>query len=411
MKPRRLERNREALAHPGADHCASWSPTSRSTASASRCARSPIRVSRTSERFALHRQRHRIDALAVAAAARARRAAITASTGSQLRARLSFLVILPIGEHFHIVTALPALFFRRGRPAPTSFLRSTSRRRWPERRSRDARRRAQRSRPHLEGRPRRVHLHRVRPLQGRVPHLPHRQAAVAQVGERQPEAPPARAARARSSRASPTSACRRSSPSVISDETLWACTTCGYCEAACPIELEHLPQVLPAAPAPGDDGRRVSTRAARRLRRLRSAEQSVGSARRTRAATGPCAAGVPILRDAARRSEPRLSLLRGLGRVVRCARTEDRRRLRQRPQARPASSSRSWARARRRPASACAAPATRCCSSSLRATLIATLHGVRHPADRDLRPACLQHAARTNTLRSAGTTRSSTTRS
>ena len=29
----------------------------------------------------------------------------------------SFLVLLPAGEHFHIVTALPALFFRRGRPA------------------------------------------------------------------------------------------------------------------------------------------------------------------------------------------------------------------------------------------------------------------------------------------------------
>ena len=27
---------------------------------------------------------------------------------------------------------------------------------------------------------------------------------------------------------------------VISEEALWACTTCGYCEAACPIELEHL---------------------------------------------------------------------------------------------------------------------------------------------------------------------------
>jgi Fe-S oxidoreductase len=27
---------------------------------------------------------------------------------------------------------------------------------------------------------------------------------------------------------------------VISADTLWACTTCGYCEAACPIELEHL---------------------------------------------------------------------------------------------------------------------------------------------------------------------------
>ena len=26
----------------------------------------------------------------------------------------------------------------------------------------------------------------------------------------------------------------------ISDETLWACTTCGYCESACPIGIEHL---------------------------------------------------------------------------------------------------------------------------------------------------------------------------
>ncbi|MGZ8255642.1 MAG: (Fe-S)-binding protein, partial [Burkholderiaceae bacterium] len=28
----------------------------------------------------------------------------------------------------------------------------------------------------------------------------------------------------------------------ISDETLWACTTCGYCEVACPIAIEHLPR-------------------------------------------------------------------------------------------------------------------------------------------------------------------------
>lgn len=27
---------------------------------------------------------------------------------------------------------------------------------------------------------------------------------------------------------------------IISQDTLWACTTCGFCEAACPIELEHL---------------------------------------------------------------------------------------------------------------------------------------------------------------------------
>ncbi len=29
---------------------------------------------------------------------------------------------------------------------------------------------------------------------------------------------------------------------AISEETLWACTTCGYCEVACPIHLEHLPK-------------------------------------------------------------------------------------------------------------------------------------------------------------------------
>lgn len=27
---------------------------------------------------------------------------------------------------------------------------------------------------------------------------------------------------------------------IISEDTLWACTTCGYCESACPLELEHL---------------------------------------------------------------------------------------------------------------------------------------------------------------------------
>jgi ferredoxin len=35
----------------------------------------------------------------------------------QMLSVLGFLVILPLGEHFHIVTALPALYFRRGAPA------------------------------------------------------------------------------------------------------------------------------------------------------------------------------------------------------------------------------------------------------------------------------------------------------
>src|SRR4030095_12328150 len=40
-----------------------------------------------------------------------------ASYWIQMLTVLSFLVILPLGEHFHIVTALPALYFRRGGPA------------------------------------------------------------------------------------------------------------------------------------------------------------------------------------------------------------------------------------------------------------------------------------------------------
>jgi hypothetical protein len=36
---------------------------------------------------------------------------------TQMVVVLGFLVLLPLGEHFHIVTALPALYFRRGHPA------------------------------------------------------------------------------------------------------------------------------------------------------------------------------------------------------------------------------------------------------------------------------------------------------
>ena len=44
------------------------------------------------------------------------RAGYVLSYWTQLVLVFAFLVILPLGEHFHIVTALPALFFRRGRP-------------------------------------------------------------------------------------------------------------------------------------------------------------------------------------------------------------------------------------------------------------------------------------------------------
>ncbi|HET7202789.1 MAG TPA: hypothetical protein VFI92_05425, partial [Steroidobacteraceae bacterium] len=44
-------------------------------------------------------------------------AAAAFSYWAQMVTVCAFLVLLPLGEHFHIVTALPALFLRRGTPA------------------------------------------------------------------------------------------------------------------------------------------------------------------------------------------------------------------------------------------------------------------------------------------------------
>ena len=78
-----------------------------------------------------------------------------------------------------------------------------------DRRGRHEGRRPQRARPHLEGRARCLHLHRMRPLQGRLPDPPHRQAAVAEGRQRPPQAPSARAARGDRRRPGAAS-CRRS---------------------------------------------------------------------------------------------------------------------------------------------------------------------------------------------------------
>ena len=92
---------------------------------------------------------------------------------------LAFLCLLPLSKHFHIITAIPNVFFAKLPPraaerplaithvpaAPVAAL--------------DARPRATsaspRSRPELEAGARRVHVHRVRPLHGRLPR--HRRAA------------------------------------------------------------------------------------------------------------------------------------------------------------------------------------------------------------------------------------------
>jgi Fe-S oxidoreductase len=163
-----------------------------------------------------------------------------ASYWIQMLTVLSFLVILPAGEHFHIVTALPTLFFRRGGPAnrvPSLDLekimgesdagemklgvRTARDLTWKEGldaftctecgRCKDA------CPTFLTGKP--LSLKWIH--DGVKRHLLAQREAILKGDDA--ALPPLVG-------------------NVVADEALWACTTCGYCEAACPIELEHLPK-------------------------------------------------------------------------------------------------------------------------------------------------------------------------
>ena len=155
----------------------------------------------------------------------------------QLALVLSFLVILPLGEHFHIVTALPTLFLRRGKAANAV--------------------------PYIDIE-RAMEQEDVRLGAGTARDLTWKEGLDAftctECG-RCKDACPAFAAGMPLSQKGVNDAIKQhlvrarreiSSgatlpalvPDVVSDATLWSCTTCGYCEAACPIELEHLPRFM-----------------------------------------------------------------------------------------------------------------------------------------------------------------------
>ena len=159
----------------------------------------------------------------------------------QLVVVFSFLVLLPAGEHFHIVTALPTLFFRRGGPTnavPSIDLekimgdgaddadmrlgvRTARDLSWKDGldaftctecgRCKDA------CPTFLTGKP----LSQKWVNDSLKHHLLEQRAAIVSPAAGPDTLPPL-------------------VPGVIAEDTLWACTTCGYCEAACPIELEHL---------------------------------------------------------------------------------------------------------------------------------------------------------------------------
>lgn len=156
----------------------------------------------------------------------------------QMLTVFSFLVLLPWGEHFHIVTALPAVFLSRDTPlarVPSVDLekimsdeagddmkvgvRTAADLVWKDAfdaftctecgRCKDA------CPTFLTDKP--LALKWVH--DGIKHHLVEQREAL--VGGRHDALPPLIG-------------------NVISEDTLWACTTCGYCEHACPIELEHL---------------------------------------------------------------------------------------------------------------------------------------------------------------------------
>lgn len=156
---------------------------------------------------------------------------------------LSFLVLLPLGEHFHVVTALPSLFVSsqssplnkvpsidlealmddEGEEEPTVGVVTARDLLWKDAfdaftctecgRCKDA------CPTYLTGKPlaqKWVHDSIKHHL------LDHRDNIL--------NPPPAGEAETLPPIVGDT----------ISDDTLWACTTCGYCESACPIALEHL---------------------------------------------------------------------------------------------------------------------------------------------------------------------------
>ena len=280
-----------------------------------------------------------------------------------------------LGEHFHIVTALPALFFRR--------------RRGVEPRADGRPRQADGSRRRRRHQGRRPHRRAISPGRMRSTHSPARNAAAARTPARRSSP----ASRLRSNGCSTTlkthllaqrdaSVARRDeqaachwSAAVIGEETLWACTTCGYCEAACPIELEHLRRFFRLRQHQVMMKGAVSARTEGSVRRIRSRRAIRGDCRPRRAATGR--AGSTCRWSRPPPTSPGSTACSTWARRSRSIRAGRRSRARSsRSCGPPVCASASSAPPRRRPASACDAPATKCCFSRSRGSLVATLNAL-----------------------------------
>ena len=159
---------------------------------------------------------------------------------------LVFGNFLPYGKHFHIITGLPNVYFKR--LTPSGALRKLD----------------------LEaedfGSAKALDLTwkqlfdtysctECAAAANQLPDLRHRQTAHPQAVEPDDQAPPARfdpeLARAGEGRrpgqgieALPNLVKNDAHEGAIAEDTIWACTTCGWCETACPVLIENIPRII-----------------------------------------------------------------------------------------------------------------------------------------------------------------------
>ena len=185
---------------------------------------------------------------------------------------MSFLNFLPMGRHFHIITGLPTVYFQRLEPMgqlgkldlenATSFgISKLSDLSWKEildTYSCTECGRCQTYCPTYDtGKPlthkemNRAIRHHAQQVAAGMP-LPL--AALLSRTNRMPATPGAHdghdGATAGSSLQLPAELAEKLPPlvgnenGVLPDETIWACTTCGWCEQACPVFIEQLPRIV-----------------------------------------------------------------------------------------------------------------------------------------------------------------------
>jgi Fe-S oxidoreductase/nitrate reductase gamma subunit len=158
---------------------------------------------------------------------------------------LLFLNVLPFGKHFHIITALPNVFFAR--LAPVAALRKLDleaedasfgaatvkdlswKEAWDTYSCTECGRCQTHCPTYVTG----------KPLSHKEVNRAIRHHLVAQA--------PALTALARAKDAAAKEAATAALPpitSVVPPETFWACTTCGWCETACPVLIENVPRLV-----------------------------------------------------------------------------------------------------------------------------------------------------------------------